>query len=211
MFFGLAVIAGLAGTGIAASQRQSSADLYGELKPVVVTSKALAPDRVITPKIARRRLSVVRIPSRFAPAEAVVEPSHVVGFKPAAQLPAGTYLSAALLRTPEPEQDSPSSMRGLDPGLQPVEIQVAGASPASLSATVGRVDVIVTADARHGSGGRTYLAANQVPLLDLRTGRDDSGPGGSVAVLGLTRRQALHLIKAETYARSIRLLPAGGN
>jgi hypothetical protein len=47
-----------------------------------------------------------------------------------------------------------------------------------------------------------------VPLLALRPGADGPGPGGTAAAtLGLTRRQALRLIAAESYARKLTLMP----
>jgi hypothetical protein len=49
-----------------------------------------------------------------------------------------------------------------------------------------------------------------VPLLALGPGADGPGPGGaSAATLGLTKRQALRLIAAESFARKLTLLPEG--
>jgi hypothetical protein len=73
------------------------------------------------------------------------------------------------------------------------------------------VDVVVTSEPRGAGRGRTYVAANGVPLLGLGPGPD--GPGAATlaaATLGLTRGQALELIAAENFARQVTLLPAAG-
>ena len=58
--------------------------------------------------------------------------------------------------------------------------------------------------------GRTYVAAAGVPLLGLRPGAEGPGPGATAAAtLGLTKRQALRLIAAESFARKVTLLPEG--
>ena len=49
-----------------------------------------------------------------------------------------------------------------------------------------------------------------MPLLALGPGAEGAGPGGAAAAtLGLTRRQALRLIAAESFARRLTLLPGG--
>jgi hypothetical protein len=74
--------------------------------------------------------------------------------------------------------------------------------------------VVVTTEAAGLQSGRTYIAAAHVRLLDLRAAAG-STPGDPVgadigdawtATLALTREQALRLIQAESFARSIRLL-----
>ena len=104
------------------------------------------------------------------------------------------------------------SRRGpLSAGRRPVEISVSGAGAllaAEATGAVAAVDVVVTTEPDGPGPGRTYLAAASVPLLDVRTGPE--GPGGlAAATLGLTRRQALRLIAAESFARKVTILPAG--
>ncbi len=73
-----------------------------------------------------------------------------------------------------------------------------------------KVDVVVTTEPAGSGPGRTYVAAAGVPLLALGPGADGPGPGGaSAATLGLTKRQALRLIAAESFARKLTLLPEG--
>lgn len=198
----LAAATGIAGTGIAGRQQQGSTELYGDLQEVVITKTALDARKTITSPLARRRLAVVRVPTRFMPSEAIRQIEQTVGLKPVARLPAGTYLSAALLQPPRPSRVIEA--RRLSDGRRPVEIAVSGSS--AYAGGSRRVDVVVTSETGPGDRGRTYLAARAVPLLELRPTQQETGPGGTVAVLGLTRRQALHLIRAETYARDIRLL-----
>jgi hypothetical protein len=94
-----------------------------------------------------------------------------------------------------------------------VEISVSGAEALLSTGSQGReakVDVVVTAEASAGGPGRTYVAAAAVPLLALGPGSDGPGPGGtSAATLALTKRQALRLIAAESFARKLTLLPEG--
>ena len=45
--------------------------------------------------------------------------------------------------------------------------------------------------------------------LALRPGEEEAGPQLAEATLGLTRREALRLIAAESFARRVTLLPEG--
>jgi Flp pilus assembly protein CpaB len=84
------------------------------------------------------------------------------------------------------------------------EALLAGGSPPG-----SRVDVVVTSEPNGSGPGRTYVAAAAVRLLEL-TRQVVEGPGpspGWSATLALTRDQALRLIEAESFARSVRLLP----
>ena len=129
---------------------------------------------------------------------------------PKSSLPAGSYLLASQL---EPPRRRPAGVPGLGKGRRPVEISVTGADAllAVGAAQAGaRVDIVVTTEPSGPGPGRTYVAAARVPLLALGPGADGPGPGGvSGATLGLTRRQALHLIAAESFALKLTLLPAG--
>src|SRR5690606_37975088 len=111
-------------------------------------------------------------------------------------VPAGSYLLAAQLRPPGSSRE-----RGpLGRGLRPVEIAVSGADALLVAGNqpVGApVDVIVTTEPGGDGEGRTYVAAAGVPLLALGPGEDGAG-GSSAATLGLTRKQALRLISAQS-------------
>jgi hypothetical protein len=96
-------------------------------------------------------------------------------------------------------------------GRRPVEIEVDGAGAlAAAGAQPGgtRVDVLVTTEPTGPGAGRTYLAAARVPLLALRPSAEGD-ESRSAATLGLTRRQALRLIEAESFARRVTVIPVG--
>ncbi len=81
-----------------------------------------------------------------------------------------------------------------------MEIRVSGSEALGASGSLPggtRVDVVVTSEPRGAGPGRTYVAAEGVPLISLRPGR---------ATLGLRRQQALELIAAENFARQVTLL-----
>lgn len=194
--------------------RSLSAQL-GELRPVLVVAADLPARRPIAPRLAARALEVRRVPARFAPPGALASPAEAIGRAPAADLSAGEYLTAGLLRSPPPRR---GGRPRLDPGLSPVEIHVSGAgalAAGSGGSPAGEVDVVVTTEPGAGGRGRTYVAARGVTLLSLvETGEGAGGIDGGfgalpshVATLALRRGQALRLIDAESFARQIRLIP----
>jgi pilus assembly protein CpaB len=203
----------LAAAGLAASMvdgyRTSVIRSYGPLRPVIVTSRPLPPERDLGPAELEAALSVRRVPARFAPPGAITSPAEALGLRPVAPIPAGAYLLRSQLRRGAPPRRD-SAPRGLEGGRRPVEIAVAGAGAllGTGSAPAAAVDVVVTTEPRGAGSGRTYVAAAGVPLLAIGPGADGPGPGGAAAAtLALTRGQALHLIAAENFARQVRLLP----
>lgn len=204
VFFGLAGVAGLAGATATGSYRENALQSLGPMRPVVVSSARLAPGKALTPKRAVRRLKLVRVPERFLSADAVDDPSRLIGMVPLAEVPAGSYLSYSQFRPPRPR---PSRHRALGGNRRPVEIHVTGAAALSSLPLPARVDVVVTAEVPGLRRVRTFVAAGNVPLLDLRQSPQGQADGNAAAILGLTRRQALDLIDAENRSRGIRLLP----
>lgn len=201
-----AALAGIVAAGMVGRDEGSGGvERYGPLVPVVVTEAGLRGSRPITAALARRSLRVIRVPGRFLPRGAIRDPRRAIGLEPRADLPAGIYLSAGLLRPPGAD-DARAARRRPGPGRTAVEIAVSGISALRYGPGARRVDVVVTSDAGPAGRGRAWLAARDVPLLGLSP--DPRGRfGGSTALLGLTRAEALRLIRAETYARGIRLLP----
>jgi pilus assembly protein CpaB len=77
---------------------------------------------------------------------------------------------------------------------------------------------LVSTEPREGPG-RSFLALEDVELLELRAGegraspttsRDEGGaaaPAAAVATLRVTLRQAVYLTAAQNFAREVRLLP----
>jgi Flp pilus assembly protein CpaB len=209
-FLGLALLAAGLAAAIADGYGSRIAGGFGPLRPVVVLSDALPAGKPIGPGELTGALERRRVPARFVPAGALTTPAAALGLVPTATLPPGSYLLVAQLRSPQRRDRTPDGLRG---GRAPVEISVSGADAlfAGGAARPGRrVDVVVTSEPNGSRSGRTYVAAARVPLLALGPGADGSAPGGvSAATLGLTRRQALRLIAAESFARKVTLLPWG--
>jgi Flp pilus assembly protein CpaB len=207
-----AVCGGLAASAAGGPAGGLSAQL-GELRPVVVAERPLPPGRRLSRSTVRRALELRRVPERFLPSDALSDPAQAVGRSPAVAIPAGSYLVGSQLATPRAEREPAPR---LQPGRRPVEIAVEGAAALAEQTDGQRVDVIVTSEPGPGGGaGRTYVAVRSVGLLDLRpaggeAGSDDllTDPASEawIATLALTRRQALRLIQAESFARSVRLI-----
>jgi Flp pilus assembly protein CpaB len=214
-FAAAALVCAALSAGLAGGYRSDVTAQLGPLRPVVVARQPLPAGRTLEPETLARATEVRRIPSRFAPAGALSNASQAVGLAPAAPITAGSYLISAQLETPSAER--PDREHRLDSGRRPVEITVAAASALTGRPPRGRrVDVVVTTEPGPGGGsGRTYVAAEAVELLDLRSGGGTAAanalPGApaetSVATLALTRPQALRLIQAESFARAVRLIP----
>ena len=210
VFLGLAGLAAVLAAALANSYGSRLASGYGPLRPVVVSARPLRAARALTPAELDGALRVRRVPARFAPAGALRRPEEALGLEPVAPLSAGSYLVAQLLRAPRPDtRKLPAAGRD----RRPVEVAVSGAEALLAAGASGRgtkVDVVVTTEPTASGRGRTYVAAAAVPLLSLRPGEEATGAGStSVATLGLTRKQALRLIGAESFARRLTLLPEG--
>lgn len=201
-----ALFAAAAAATIANGYGDSVVRGYGELRPVLIASADLRPGKAIDPETAAEKLEVRRVPVRFAPPGALAAPAEAVGLVPVAAVPAGSYLLAAQLRSPQAA--SPAARLGR--GRRPVEIAVSGAGALTAlgAQPVGSlVDVVVTTEPSGSGSGRTYVAAPAVPLLGLAPG-DEAGEGETaIATLGLTRPQALRLIAAESFARRVTVIP----
>jgi Flp pilus assembly protein CpaB len=209
VFLGLALVTAALAAGIADSYGSRVASGYGPLRQVVVATKDLEAKSVLGLADVAGGLDVRRVPVRFAPAGALRDPREAVGLAPTVGLEPGSYLVASQLRARQP-QDRSSDAFGSS--RRPVEIAVSGAEAllATDAATGAKVDVVVTTEPVGSGPGRTYVAVAAVPLLGLGPGADGPGPGGTAAAtLALTKRQALRLIAAESFARKLTLLPEG--
>jgi Flp pilus assembly protein CpaB len=186
---------------------------FGPMRPVVIVRTDLKEGYRIGPADLRGVLERRRIPESFVPPGTLARPGDALGRITAVALPAGAYLLASQLDLPRPERRKAGP--GLGAGLRPVQLAVSGGEALFAGAQRpegSRVDVVVTTESRAGGTGRTYIAAEGVRLLSL-TRRGPSGPGPAPtwsATLALTRGQALRLIAAESFARSVRLLPLPG-
>ncbi len=205
---GAIVCAALAAAS-AGSYASGVGERYGPLRVVVVSRTTLPRGARFDGKLIREALEARQVPESFAPADALLDPRAAMGSELALELPEGSYLTASALRSnDEPRARRPNATPS---GASPVEITVTGAG-ALEQARPGadpRVDVVVSGDPGPGPrAGRTYVAASDVLLLALRRARAEVGGGADrwVATLALSRSEALRLIRAEGYARSIRLL-----
>jgi Flp pilus assembly protein CpaB len=203
-----ALFAAATAAAIADGYGNSVARGYGALRPVVVARAGLDAGQAIGPRQAESELELRRVPTRFVPPGSLENPAEAIGLVADAAIPAGSYLLASQLHPPRADA---SGALGLGRGRHPVEISVSGAEALLVGGAqpVGeRVDVVVTAEPDGSGPGRTYVAAAAVPLLALGPGAEGmAGEGVAAATLGLTRRQALRLIAAESFARQVTLLP----
>jgi Flp pilus assembly protein CpaB len=209
-FLALALLAAALAAAIANGYGSRVAAGYGPLRPVVVLTRQLPAGRPLGPEQISKVLEARRVPARFVPPDALATPGEALGLVPTAAVPPGSYLLATQLRPPRRRGGRGEALGG---GRSPVEISVTGAEAllaAGVASRGAKVDVVVTTEPSGAGAGRTYIAAAGVPLLALGPGVDGPGPGGaSAATLGLTRRQALRLIAAESFARKLTLLPEG--
>lgn len=208
-----AVCAGLAAAATGSAPGGFEAR-YGALQEVVVVTESLPAGRRLGRAAIGERLEIRRVPERFVPPDALNTPAQALGHRPVTAVAAGGYLLASQFETPSGGAER--SRPPLAAGLRPVEITVQGAG--ALAAAGGghrRVDVVVTTESTPGGGsGRTFVAAPAVGLLELRqagaaAGGDPLAPSPSetwTATLALSRRQALRLIHAQSFARDVRLI-----
>jgi Flp pilus assembly protein CpaB len=200
------VCAALAAT-VAGRYRSRLEARYGPLRPVVVATAELSAGRPISAKRAATALSVRRIPASFVPPGTLTRPEDALGRAPGATVPAGSYVLGAQLAVP---QTAAPPAPGVEDGLRPVVVTVAGAQALTVGGSTPegeRVDVVVSRQAGLGRSARAYIAASAVKLLALQ---GPGGPGESwSATLAVTREQALTLIGAQSAGREIRLLPGG--
>jgi pilus assembly protein CpaB len=208
----------LACGGLAASEvssRMSAVEArVGAPVPVLVAARGVKGGD----ELGRRDVAVREVPERFAPPDALRTPEEALGLAPAAPVVKGAYLTAAAVGGGGhgAERAGPRALRR---GERAVEVAVAGGGVLGEAVGPGgRVDVLISTDAREGAG-RTFLALQDVELLDLQVGGGESAGGAespdegaaarasAVATLRVTLRQAVYLTAAQNFAREVRLLP----
>lgn len=210
-FAALAVICAAGSAAIASSYREDVEGQLGPLRPVVSVVETLPAGTRVGRQEVRSALEVREIPERFAPIDAIASPADVIGRRPAAPIPAGSYLLASQLRTPSVHGGAERSDE-LGGDLRPVEIEVAGAEALAGAGQVAgtRVDVVVATEPTATAPGEVEVATEDVRLLALDQA-ESSDPASSApvwsATLAVTRSEALKLIEAENFAREVRLVP----
>jgi Flp pilus assembly protein CpaB len=204
LFLVAALVCALLATMVAGRYRSRVEARYGPLRPVVVSTAELPAGEPIAPERVASALAVRRVPASFVPPGALVHPADALGRSPAAVIPSGSYVLDAQLAVPGADEPRPT---GVDRGLRPVEVAVAGAAALTVSGPPEgrRVDVVVSRQAGLGRSASARIAATGVKLLALQS---PAGPGeGWSATLAVTEQQALSLIGAQSAGREIRLLP----
>jgi Flp pilus assembly protein CpaB len=210
---GFLILAAISATGAAVIADRYGASAvrgYGPLRPVVVLGAEIAAGRRLGPREIASDLTVRRVPVRFVPPGALAAPTEALGLLARTPLYAGSYLLGSQLEITRRGKSESTDLGG---DRRAVEILISGADALVANSdepTGSKVDVLVTSEPTGPGPGRTYIAAAHVPLLALRPGPEGAAPGASAAAtLGLTKRQALRLITAESFARKVTLLPGG--
>jgi pilus assembly protein CpaB len=208
----LLVAVALASGGLAASQVHERERRANERLGPSVEVLVAARDLRSGSRIARDAVALRRVPTRFAPPDALTSGAGVVGARLAVPVAAGGYLSAGLF-TGAAEGPGPGGVRR---GERAVTVEVTGGTATAGLAPGVRVDVLVSSE-RGAGGGRTRLDLAGAELLRLSEstsggypGSDGAAesPGGptALATLRVTLRQAVYLTAADNFAREIRLL-----
>lgn len=232
-FVGAAVVCALLALLVIGRQNAGVADQYGGLRDVVVASADVEAGEVVGSDNLGDWLEVRRVPAGFIAPGTLSSPFEAVGLETAVALPAGGYVTAAMLRVPDDEESDgrPGGVKGeeLAPGLRAVEIGVHAGSRL-VAAAPDRVDVFVTGSGGgSGSGGdgmRTQLLVAGARLLELSPAGVGGGGGGgdgdemgplgaggfgatAVATMAVGEKVAMRLIDAEVAGYRVTLLEVG--
>lgn len=204
----------LASGGLAASQVESSMReveaQVGTPVPVVLAREDLPAGTKLEVETVERSLEVEEIPQRFVPPDSLASPEEAVGLRTAVPLAPGSYVTIGDLETASLRREVGPA---LAPGERVVELAVAGSDSVAAAGPGVRVDVLITTEGQAGAG-RTYVALQNVELLDVRPARDGIEAGGGdgpalasmLASLRVTVEQAALLTSAQNFAREVRLL-----
>jgi pilus assembly protein CpaB len=203
----LLALALLLGALAAASVHRREAALARALGPQVRVLVTRAPVAAgAAPASARPLLRA--LPRRYAPPDAVASAAQLAGARIAVALPAGSILTASVLRI---DSAAAAPEAALAPGERVAEVVAHGDVRAI--APGARVDVLVTREADGTRDGTTVLALEDVEVLAARPARAEAadlptgGDGGRVvACLRVRVADAVYLAAAQAFARDIRLL-----
>jgi pilus assembly protein CpaB len=200
----LLALALLLGALAAASVRRRELALAQALGPsvrVLVTRTAVPAGA--TPAATRPLLRA--LPRRYAPPDAVADAAQLAGTRAAVALPAGSILTASVLRRPDGD---PQATVG--PGERAAEVLAHGDPRAVVPGA--RVDVLVTRQGDGGRAGTTTLALEDVEVLAAHAAPADASADGAaagarvVADLRVRVRDAVYLAAAQAFASDVRLL-----
>ena len=199
----LLALALLLGALAAARVHRREAALAQALGPNALVLVTRAPVAAGAPPASARPL-LRPLPRRYAPPDAVASAAQLAGARMAVALPAGSVITAAVLRRPGAAEVA------LDPGERVAELVAHGDSRAIVPGA--RVDVLVTRPGDGSRAGTTVLALEDVEVLAARRAPagagDPASAGGAriVAQLRVRVRDAVFLAAAQTFASDVRLL-----
>lgn len=204
----------LACGGLAASQVQGTVrEVEAQVGPsvsVVTAREELPAGTKLEADTVERSMEVRQIPERFVPPDSLASPDEAIGFRTAVPVALGSYVTIGDLETASVRREVGPA---LGPGERVVELAVAGGDALASAGPGARVDVLITTEGQAGAG-RTYVALQNVELLDIRPAGDgiEAGGGEGAAVastrasLRVTVKQAVLLTSAQNFAREVRLL-----
>lgn len=172
---------------------------------VLALTSSLAPYQPVTAS----QLHEVLVPAKWAPPNALQDPSQAVGLISPIALPANDRLEQGMLTSAPAVQPG---QRGLPVPIDAATVVAAQLQPGSV------VDIIGTFQGSTGSrdSARVIVASARVLSVGTPVGAGSSGgssggnaaasSGGSVPVtFALTPEQALHVSYAESFAQNVRL------
>lgn len=207
LLLALALLLGLLAASSVQRREAALSAAVGPSATVLVTAAPVAAGGAL----ADARPLLRELPRRWAPPDVLTDPALLRGAQAAVSLPAGAYVTRAVLRTPG------AAAPAVGPGERAAQV-VARGDPQAIVAG-GRVDVLVTRDGVDGRPGSTELALEDVEVLDAApvaeaeiAASDNGGQAGEqvAATLRVTVRQAVFLTAAQSFARELRLLPRAG-
>lgn len=152
-------------------------------------------------------LGVVSVPQKWAPSNAITDPSQVIGLISQVALPSGTELEQGML-SPHP---------ALTPGRQEIAILVDPETGVAGQVTPGALVNIVATFQGTGSGTSTssphggkdfaevVVPEAQVLNVGQLTGSTGSGSANVPVTFSLTPAQVLKVSYAESFAQKVRL------
>ena len=170
----------------------------GPMTQILVLLKTLPPYQQVT----TADLGEIKVPVKWAPTNALTEPSEAIGLISTTQLEAGTDLQGSML-TQRPT---------LGPGEQAVAFTIdAETGVAGQIQPDSTVDVVAT----YGSGGHFGKGYAEFVARDIRVlnvSQPAGSSGSSPIILALTPQQSLELSYAESTASKVRfVLDASGS
>lgn len=202
----LLALALLLGALAAASVHRREAALRRALGPDVRVLVTQAPVSAgAAPASARPLLRT--LPRRYAPPDAVASAAALAGARTAVALPAGSVLTASVLRSATAAAVPETA---LAPGERVAEVVAHGDPRAVVPGA--RVDVLVTREGDGARAGATVLALQDVEVLAARRAPADAGDSASAggprvaASLRVRVRDAVYLAATQAFARDVRLL-----